>query len=129
MRRRCLIIFVTLLAVLGTLPRLHCLCHHHEVLLITAATVDCCHMEHGQSTSAFCNGELSCFKTADSEALGGSTWKLPVSFTAHPAGLTAFLSHPQVSHPIILAARHTRAPPFFRQYELGLYLLHGVLQS
>jgi hypothetical protein len=129
MKRSWLILFTTVLALLGTLPRLHCLCNSQEVLLVTASVMDCCHARcvHAEAGTSMNGTDLSCFRNADSQALGGLN-RLPNPSAPIVAVVAVRLAPAMVLSEFIgSSANATRGPPFLRQYSLGLYLLHGVL--
>jgi hypothetical protein len=126
MKRRWLILFAVALALLGTLPRLRCLCHNNEVLLITTSVPDCCHSEHAQHCASMKGADFSCFRSSDNQAIGCVSWSsnsfeiiiavvcLPLAVQLPPTDFMRSI------------ANATRGPPFLPEYLLGLYLLHGV---
>jgi hypothetical protein len=127
MKSRWFLIFATLLVLQGALPRLHCLCHNNEVLLITAAVMDCCHAEHARTGTSMTSTDLSCFRNADSQALGGVNWspnspEIIVAVASLPLALLMVTAEFLGS-----TANATRGPPFLTEHLIGLYLLHGVL--
>jgi hypothetical protein len=130
MKHRWLILLTVVLALQGTLPRLHCLCHNNEVLLITAAIFNCCHSENAQSSASMNGTDLSCFRTADSHAVSGTSWSQtsPVELAVTVICLPAAMLAPP-SDFICSIANATRGPPFLLEYSLGFYLLRGAFLS
>lgn len=127
MKRRWLIIFTTVLALLGTLPRLHCLCHNDEVLLITASVVDCCHSQCMHAGASVSGSDLSCFRSVDSQAVGGTSLSPNPPAPAIATVCLPFASLPPYADLVGSVSNATRGPPFMAEYSLGLYLLFGVL--
>jgi hypothetical protein len=129
MKRRWLVYFTAIIALIGALPRAHCLCHNQEVLLIMASSDNCCHGHCPQAGRSVKGTDLSCFRSANTQALSGATWSTNLSETQiAPAYLPQVLMTLLSQHSDSIA-NAGRGPPFLRQYSLGLYLLHGVLLS
>ena len=128
-KSRWLILLTIYLALIGTVPRLHCLCHNSEVLLITAPAAECCHEGACHKSASFNSCEASCFRDADSNTLSGSTWSPDTSSVLLPTVAGPSTDCTMVSKPFVVIAGNTRAPPYLREYTLGLYLLHSVLLS
>lgn len=127
MTQRWLILFTTILALLSTAPRLHCLCNNHDILLVTAAVVECCHSECADTSTSVQGNDQSCFTNVDSQTVTSTCWtpnpvEIARGVSCVQLGLIALRT--EISDSI---ANATRGPPFLPEYSLGLYLLHCVL--